>query len=73
MTRTKEQLLSAMTSEGNKKSFLYYNMKLRKEVIEQAYDIYENTSHTAAHKFLQECRKDPSKLQKRYIPGGKKA
>ena len=43
---TKEQMLRSMMTENQYNATVYYNMKLRKHIIEEAYMLYNNVSHT---------------------------
>ncbi len=61
---TKAEMLTAMTSSGNVKSYLYYNMRIRKAHIQEAFRRFNEISKTAGRKYLDECRQNPERCMK---------
>ena len=60
-TMTKAEMLTAMTSVGNAQSYLYYHMQIRKAYIQEAFRRFNEISHTAGRKYLEECRHTPER------------
>ena len=52
---TKEQMLRSMMTENQYNATVYYNMKLRKHIIEEAYMLYNNVSHKKGKKYLEKA------------------
>lgn len=64
-TMTKADMLTAMTSPGNVKSYLYYNMRIRKAYILEAYRRFTDVSHTSGRRYIEESRQIPERCHKR--------